>query len=208
MARQLGDIKLQGTIGNLTFYKSGKDYFVRTKGGPSREQVLKSGMFKNTRANASEFAHCSGCAKALNRAICLLCSDQPSVYRQILKLMLLLKKMDHESVWGDRKIYKSLSQKEAVVCLSNFLKKFGISVFLNGNNLQQIQLNKSEARLKKTVDIDFNTLSVFLTTREIKNTGRRLKKLHLNYQRLRTVNLFPDRIYKKQKTTKLNYDSG
>jgi|GEM_PF-6502471 hypothetical protein len=38
MAKQVGPIRLEGTIGNLTFYKTEAGYFVRIKHTPSRRR--------------------------------------------------------------------------------------------------------------------------------------------------------------------------
>lgn len=55
MAKQEGPLKLTGTIGNLTFFKNEFGYLAKHKGGPTRDQVLKSEQFENTRDNAADF---------------------------------------------------------------------------------------------------------------------------------------------------------
>ena len=49
-------IKLEGTLDGLTFYKSQDGYMVRTKGGVSKNRIMKDPAFKRTRENLSEFA--------------------------------------------------------------------------------------------------------------------------------------------------------
>src|SRR6476646_10611033 len=68
MAVQMGIIPLQGTIGNIIFYKMGDKYFARTKGGPSSERVATDPKFQRTRENASEFGRAVTAAKLLRTA--------------------------------------------------------------------------------------------------------------------------------------------
>lgn len=46
---------IEGTIGDLTFYKVGEQYYVRKKTSLTRKRVLKSPEFVRTRENAKEF---------------------------------------------------------------------------------------------------------------------------------------------------------
>ena len=55
MAVQMGILPLRGSIGNLSFYKSGDKWIARTKGGASAEKVATDPKMVRTRENASEF---------------------------------------------------------------------------------------------------------------------------------------------------------
>ncbi|TLX71659.1 hypothetical protein E9993_20045 [Labilibacter sediminis] len=68
MARQKGVIKLEGRIGDLSFYKSGNDYLARTKGGVDSERIKKDPAFARTRENGAEFGR-AGKASKLLRAV-------------------------------------------------------------------------------------------------------------------------------------------
>lgn len=56
MARQIGNIRLTGTIDDITFYYHPEDgYLAKKKTSHDREKVLKSPGFARTRKNAAEF---------------------------------------------------------------------------------------------------------------------------------------------------------
>lgn len=55
MARQKGIIKLDGTIGDITFYKSQDGYLAREKGGVSADRIANDPNFQRTRENGQEF---------------------------------------------------------------------------------------------------------------------------------------------------------
>lgn len=65
MAQQKGAIPIQGTIGNLTFFKSPDGYMVRTKGGVPKEKILSDKRFARTRENMAEFGNAGKSAKVL-----------------------------------------------------------------------------------------------------------------------------------------------
>lgn len=46
MARQKGIIKLDGTIGDITFYKSKDGYLAREKGGVPADRIANDPAFK------------------------------------------------------------------------------------------------------------------------------------------------------------------
>jgi hypothetical protein len=55
MAKQEGTFKINGTIGDLTFYKSSGQYLVRQKGGVSGDRIKNDPNFARTRENNNEF---------------------------------------------------------------------------------------------------------------------------------------------------------
>lgn len=65
MARQTGIIKLKGTLGDLTFYKSGGQYLVRQKSSLDRKRIATDPAFQRTRENGAEF----GCAGRAGRVL-------------------------------------------------------------------------------------------------------------------------------------------
>ncbi|WP_075589859.1 hypothetical protein [Labilibacter marinus] len=65
MARQKGVIKLEGRIGDLSFYKSGGDYLARSKGGVDAERIKKDPAFARTRENGAEFGRAGKASKLL-----------------------------------------------------------------------------------------------------------------------------------------------
>lgn len=70
MARQKGIIKLDGTIGGITFYKSTLDgYLAREKGGVSADKIANDPAFQRTRENGEEFGRAGKAGKLLRNAI-------------------------------------------------------------------------------------------------------------------------------------------
>jgi len=70
MARQTGIIKLKGTIGGMTFYKTSADgHLVREKGGIEKSRIDSDPAFQRTRANGSEFGRAGKAGKMLRVAL-------------------------------------------------------------------------------------------------------------------------------------------
>lgn len=68
MAKQKGIFKVEGTIGDVTFYKSKDGYLVREKGGVSAQRIATDPAFERTRENQAEFAHAGKAGKLLRAA--------------------------------------------------------------------------------------------------------------------------------------------
>ncbi|MCU7549227.1 hypothetical protein OCK74_08875 [Chitinophagaceae bacterium LB-8] len=69
MAKQMGIIKLKGTIGDITFYKSQDGYLAREKGGVDGDRIATDAAFERTRENGAEFGRAGKAAKLLRVAI-------------------------------------------------------------------------------------------------------------------------------------------
>ncbi|WP_439182496.1 hypothetical protein [Carboxylicivirga taeanensis] len=69
MARQKGVIKLEGRVGDLSFYKSGGQYMAREKGGVDGERIKKDPAYARTRENGAEFGRAGKAGKELRNAL-------------------------------------------------------------------------------------------------------------------------------------------
>lgn len=69
MAKQKGIIKLKGTIGDITFYKSQDGYLAREKGGVDAERIASDEVFARTRENGAEFGRAGKAGRMLRTAI-------------------------------------------------------------------------------------------------------------------------------------------
>lgn len=69
MAKQKGIIKLKGTIGDITFYKSKDGYIAREKGGIDASRIANDPAFQRTRENGSEFGRAGKAGKTLRGAL-------------------------------------------------------------------------------------------------------------------------------------------
>ena len=65
MARQSGLLKIKGTIGGMTFYKSQDGDLVREKGGVSGDRIANDPAFVRTRENGEEFGAAGKAGKLL-----------------------------------------------------------------------------------------------------------------------------------------------
>ena len=68
MAIQKGIIKLKGTIGDITFYKTQDGHLAREKGGIDASRIASDPAFQRTRENGSEFGRAGKAGKLLRTA--------------------------------------------------------------------------------------------------------------------------------------------
>ncbi len=90
MAKQKGIIKLEGTIGDITFYKSQDGYLAREKGGVPADRIANDPAFQRTRENGSEFGRAGNAGKILRtsiRALLQNASDSRMVSRLTQKMV-------------------------------------------------------------------------------------------------------------------------
>ncbi|WP_413999277.1 hypothetical protein ACMDB5_01520 [Flavobacterium sp. W1B] len=69
MARQKGIIKLKGTIGDITFYKTKDGHLAREKGGVEGSRIANDPAFQRTRENGAEFGRAGKAGKTLRTAL-------------------------------------------------------------------------------------------------------------------------------------------
>ena len=69
MAKQKGIIKLKGTIGDITFYKTQDGYLAREKGGIEASRIANDPNFQRTRENGEEFGTAGKAGKMLRTSI-------------------------------------------------------------------------------------------------------------------------------------------
>ena len=84
MARQKGIIKLKGTIGDITFYKTQDGHLAREKGGVDASRIKNDPAFQRTRENGSEFGRAGKAGKVLRlalRALLINSADSKMVSR-------------------------------------------------------------------------------------------------------------------------------
>lgn len=107
MAKQKGIIKLDGTIGGITFYKSTQDgYLAREKGGVSADKIANDPAFQRTRENGEEFGRAGKAGKLLRnsiRAMLQNASDSRMVSRLTQKMVEVIQE-DATSPRGQRNV--------------------------------------------------------------------------------------------------------
>ena len=86
MAQQRSTVQIQGTIGNLTFFKSQDGYMVKAKSGVSKEKILSDPKFSRTRENMAEFGNAGKAGKTLRAPFSNLLQSSADV-RMVSRLM-------------------------------------------------------------------------------------------------------------------------
>ncbi|SDD37687.1 hypothetical protein SAMN04488104_10278 [Algoriphagus faecimaris] len=105
MARQSSFLKLEGTIGDVTFYKGRTGFKARQKGGVSKNKIMKDPRFRRTRENLQEFNRAASASKFLKdafREIALRSSDG-SLHNRLYSLAMKVIYSDTQSNRGERK---------------------------------------------------------------------------------------------------------
>ncbi|MFH4967496.1 hypothetical protein V8G61_04750 [Gaetbulibacter sp. M240] len=104
MARQTGIIKLKGTIGDISFYKSSDGHLARIKGGPDANRIANDPAFQRTRENGSEFGRAGKGGKILRNAIRVLLQNAKDkrVVSRLTKVLVAITKTDTTNDRGDR----------------------------------------------------------------------------------------------------------
>ena len=78
MAKLKGIIKLQGTLDELTFYKTQDGNLVKTKSSISKERIATDPAFIRTLENGAEFGSAASAGKLLRAAVLSLMGSRDS----------------------------------------------------------------------------------------------------------------------------------
>ncbi|MBT0810908.1 hypothetical protein KIH41_06395 [Litoribacter ruber] len=108
MAKQEGLIKLTGKLGEVVFYKNKDGYFAKTKGGASRERILKEAGFARTRENMAEFGSAASMVSQLKLALwpgSLRCAPN-KLHSRLSSVLNRILKSDPENSRGERTLLK------------------------------------------------------------------------------------------------------
>jgi hypothetical protein len=106
MAKQRGMFKVEGTVDEVTFYKSKDGFLIRQKGGVSADRMATDPAFARTRENQKEFARAGKAGKVLRNAVRPLlvnASDRLLVTRLFAEMMKVIK-ADATSDRGQRNV--------------------------------------------------------------------------------------------------------
>ena len=140
MAKYSSLFKVEGTLGEVNFYKSEDGYHMRTKGGVSKSRIMKDPAFARTRENLSEFANSATSGKVLRQAITDLVADakDTKLASRLTKQMSMVKNADLVSPRGLRNVAVGILTPEGKTALKGFdFNRHAIlsSVLLNDFNL-------------------------------------------------------------------------
>ena len=112
MAKQKGIIKLEGTIGDITFYKSPDGFLAKGKGGISADKIANDPAFQRTRENGAEFGRAGKAGKLLRNAIrgLLINASDRLVVSRLTTDMVKVIQADATSVRGLRNVIDGESE--------------------------------------------------------------------------------------------------
>lgn len=111
MAKQVGSIRLKGTIDGINFYHH-KDvgHLARKAGGGYTTAAYKKDKVSRTRENASEFGHCSRAKSKFRIALApFLCIRKDGrLHSRMIQLFMKLKALDNVNNRGERRVARGL----------------------------------------------------------------------------------------------------
>ncbi|MFZ5551578.1 MAG: hypothetical protein ACOZCO_00575 [Bacteroidota bacterium] len=122
MARQKGIIKLKGTIGDISFYKTQDGHLAREKGGVDADRIANDPAFVRTRENGVEFGSSASSGKILRDAIrtMMMTASDNRVVSRLTKIMTEIKNLDATSARGQRNVGVAIALPGAKALLKNF----------------------------------------------------------------------------------------
>lgn len=106
MAKQKSILPIEGTIGNLTFYKNDGEFNVRQKSSLDADRIANDPRFERTRENGHEFARAGRGAKVIRAAFnnTLQRIGDKRVTARLVQRMHKVLKSDMDSLRGQRTV--------------------------------------------------------------------------------------------------------
>lgn len=122
MAKNSSLFKIEGTLDNVTFYKSADGYFVRTKGGVSKNRIMNDPAFVRTRENGREFGRSASSGKLLRDAMSsfVFKAKDSKLSSRLMKVMSDIKNQDLVSTRGERNVVEGLATATGKAYLKGF----------------------------------------------------------------------------------------
>jgi hypothetical protein len=134
MAKYKSLFDVQGTLGEVTFYKGEDGQYVRRKGGVSKNRILNDPNYERTRENLTEFGRAATSGKLIRRAINSLMVDAKDsrVTSRLTKVLNQVKNEDLTSARGQRNVAEGLASPLGIARLKgfNFNAKSGLDSVL------------------------------------------------------------------------------
>lgn len=106
MAKQSGLVQFEGTIGNITFFKTNDGFKARQKGGISKTRMKTDPAFERTRENWAEFGRAGKAGKLLRNAYASLIKQvaDKQIMRRLIREMVKVVKADAINIRGARNV--------------------------------------------------------------------------------------------------------
>lgn len=168
MARQNGILKIEGTLENLTFYKTQDGNLVKTKGGVSADRIASDPNFQRTRENGAEFGNSATAGKLLRDALrnMMINASDNRVTSRITQVMAAIKNFDTTSVRGERNVATGIATADGRAQLKGF--NFNNNAILSSILHKPFSINTSTGQisltgLKPMDDIIFTSSATHVT---------------------------------------------
>jgi hypothetical protein len=122
MARLNGKLQFEGTLDNLSFYKTQDGIIVRKKWGPNKIRMKRDKAFTAVVNHGKDFGKAAKYSSFFRRALRPLLKDvfDNRVTGRVNKLMLDLMKLDKSAEPGNRDLRRALDNNEASTILTGF----------------------------------------------------------------------------------------
>ncbi len=123
MAKQSGIFPIEGTIENVTFYKTADGGFqVRKKSGISKSRIMTDPAFARTRENLNQFGLNAKAAKLIRDAIpsLIMKGKDSRLSSRLSALMGAVAKEDHTSVLGNKRAAIATTTTQGIELLKGF----------------------------------------------------------------------------------------
>lgn len=106
MAKQKGIIKIKGTLGDITFYKTKDGHLARERGGVDAKRIATDPAFQRTRENGSEFGRAVQSSSLLRRAFksVLQRAADGRMHTRLTQRMMKVLHADATSIRGERNV--------------------------------------------------------------------------------------------------------
>jgi hypothetical protein len=132
MAEQKGILKIEGTMGNMTFYKKDGVYLVKEKSSVSTDKIANDPNYERTRENNAEFGLAGSTGKFLKDALRSLMLDASDTYvtSRVTQMMMAELGLDTTSARGDRQPSIGLATPDGKALLNGF--NFNANSVLSG----------------------------------------------------------------------------
>ena len=115
MAKLNSLFKFEGTLDDVTAYKRKGSFFLRKKGGISKDRIMSDPKFARVRENNAEFGETGQSVKALRDAFSMISKNVKvgEIAPKLMKTFTQIKNMDTTSVRGERKVAIGIASAEA-----------------------------------------------------------------------------------------------
>lgn len=122
MAKLKSILKIEGTLDELTFYKTKDGHFVKTKSGVSGSRIANDPAFARTRENGSEFGTAAVAGKLVRTAMRNLMANASDgkVTSRLTQVMRQMMVYDATSNRGERNLGVAIADPTAQAMLNGF----------------------------------------------------------------------------------------